>query len=222
MNWLLSHFRNKLLAGALAAVPIVVIVYVAMMLETYTQPIANFIGYPYPGLGILIALAAIYVLGLFVTSLIGRFVLRFADRLLQRIPMLTPLYAAFKDVLVIPQDKRQIFSHVVLVPTGSGQVAQLGFTSGDAVPNDPQAICVFLPNSPNPLFGRLVVVSRSSCQFLNLSLEQAFKHLLSSGNYEPRGLQGLAATAASTPAAEGAKLPSPLAGEGQGGGASPS
>jgi uncharacterized membrane protein len=191
MTWLITHFRNKLLAGALAAVPIVVIVYAAKMLEDYTHPLATFLGYPYPGLGILIALVGIYVLGLFVTSLVGRYLLRFTDQLLQRIPMLTPLYSAFKDVLVIPQDKRQIFGQVVLVPTGSGEVAQLGFTSGDSVPNDPSSICVFLPNSPNPLFGRLVVVNRSVCRFLDVSLEQAFKHLLSSGNYEPALLQGL-------------------------------
>ena len=71
MSWLIADFRNKLLAGTLAAVPIVVIVYVAVLLETYTQPLATALGYPYPGLGILIALVAVYLLGLFVTSLVG-------------------------------------------------------------------------------------------------------------------------------------------------------
>jgi len=191
MNSLVAHFRNKLLAGAMAAIPLVVVVYAAKLVEEYTQPLAAFFGLQFPGLGVVLALVGIYVLGLFVTSLLGRFVLRLADRLLQRIPMLTPLYNAFKDVLIFPQDKRQIFSQVVLAPTGSGQVAQLGFTSGVAVPGDPEAICVFLPNSPNPLFGRLIVVNRSSCRFLNLTLEEAFKHLLSTGNYEPPGLSGL-------------------------------
>src|SRR5436190_895845 len=68
--------------------------------------------------------------------------------------------------------------------------AQVGFTSGRALPGDPKNICVFLPNIPNPISGRLVIVPRNVCSPLKLSVEEAFKFQLSSGNYLPPALVG--------------------------------
>jgi uncharacterized membrane protein len=66
----------------------------------------------------------------------------------------------------------------------------LGFTSGDCVPNDPTTICVFVPNSPNPIQGKLYFVAREKVQFTTLSSDEAFKLLLSTGNYVPQELAG--------------------------------
>jgi uncharacterized membrane protein len=80
----------------------------------------------------------------------------------------------------------------VLVPNQMGG-AQVGFTSGRPLPGDPRSICVFLPGIPNPLSGRLVIVARDQCAPLALSMEEAFKFLLSTGNYLPPQLQGMQA-----------------------------
>ena len=91
MTWLKNHRRDKLLAGALAAVPVVVVVWGALLVEQYTRPLAQQVGLDFPGLGVLLAVVGVYLLGLAVTSFLGRFALRLADRLLQKVPGLSLL-----------------------------------------------------------------------------------------------------------------------------------
>ena len=153
MTWLKNHLRDKFLAGALAAVPVVVVVWGALLVEQYTRPLAQQVGLDFLGLGVLLAVVGVYLLGLAVTSFLGRFALRLADRLLQKVPGLSLLYRAWKDVLVVPPDKAGTFHQVVLVPNPAGG-AQVGFTSGRPLPGDPRCLCVFLPGIPNPPAGR--------------------------------------------------------------------
>jgi uncharacterized membrane protein len=193
MTLFLKHLRNKLLTGLLAAVPVIVVVYGAYLIETYTAPLTTPLGYHFPGLGFLIALVVLYVLGLLVTSILGHLGLRLLDRVLERIPGFKLLYHAWKDIVLLPADKSSIFHNVVLVPRADGKTAQIGFASGEGLPADPRTCCVFLPNIPNPLTGRLVFVDRTCCIPLGISAGEAFKFLLSTGNYLPADLQGLGA-----------------------------
>jgi len=188
MNNLLTHVRNKLLAGALAAAPIGAVVYLVILAEQYTKPLTHPLGYHFPGLGVLIALTAVYLLGLLVSSLIGGWLLRGLDFMLQRLPGLNLLYKVWKDVLVLPQGRAGMYDKVVLAPQPDGVGLRLGFTSADPVPGRPDCWCVFLPGVPNPIAGQLVFVRRDACQVLALSVEEAFKFLLSTGNYLPAGL----------------------------------
>lgn len=188
MNFLLSHLRNKLLAGALAAAPIVAVAYLVVLAEQYTKPLTQPLGYHFPGLGVLLAVGVVYLLGLLVSSLIGSWLLRGLDFALQRLPGLNMLYKVWKDVLVLPQGRAGMYDKVVLAPQPDGMSLRLGFTSADPVPGRPDCWCVFLPGVPNPIAGQLVFVQRDRCQVLALSVEEAFKFLLSSGNYLPPGL----------------------------------
>jgi uncharacterized membrane protein len=188
MEGLQAHLRNKFLAGIIAAVPIVVIVVGALWVEEKTRPLAEFVGLPFPGFGILIVLVAVYLLGLIVTSLLGRWALGRVDRLLGRIPGLKLLYQAWKDVLVVSPGRKDMLSQVVLVPALEGQGVQIAFTNGEPTPGGPSKLCVFLPNVPNPVTGRLLLIERDRCQPVQLSMEEAFKVLLSTGNYLPAAL----------------------------------
>src|SRR6478672_10713346 len=106
MTSLPTHLRNKMLAGALAAVPIAVVIFAAIWLERQTKPLTEMLGLPrFPGLGILLGLVAIYLLGVAATSLIGNALARAADYLLLRIPGLNLVYRTWKDVLVLPAGK---------------------------------------------------------------------------------------------------------------------
>jgi uncharacterized membrane protein len=199
MNALRNHLRNKCLAGALAAGPFVVLVVTALWLEENTRWLTKPLGFHLPGLGIVLALVGVYLLGLLVTSLIGSFFLRLLDYLLDRLPGLNLLYRAWKDILVMPAGKAGVFHKVVLIPAAEEHGAQMGFTSAEPLPGDPESICVFVPGAPNPLSGQLVMVKRSACLLLDLPIEEAFKCLLSTGKFVPTMLQG--STVSSKPAA---------------------
>ena len=201
MGRLWEHFRNKMVAGVFAAVPVAVVVYAAVWIEANTRALAAPLGVRAPGLGILIAVVSLYLLGLLVTSLVGRFLFGAVNGVLRRVPGLSLLYQAWKDLLVVPPDQAGMFHQVVLVPVGEGR-AQVGFTSGRSLPGDAASICVFLPNIPNPFSGRLVVAPREACLPLKLSVEEALKYQLSSGNYLPLALVGCASAPPTTQAPE--------------------
>jgi uncharacterized membrane protein len=191
MHKLGTHLRNKLLAGAVTAAPVVVIIFGAIWLEQNTRPLTQLVGLPhFPGLGVVIGLVGVYLLGVASTSLVGGVVARWMDYLLRRIPGLNMLYRAWKDTLFLPPGKTGVFHQVVLMPSRDSIGRQIGFTSGETIPGDPPRCCVFVPSLPNPLSGQLVLIPSEACSPLQVSVEEAFKFLLSTGNYLPPGLVG--------------------------------
>jgi uncharacterized membrane protein len=185
MSSVQTHLRKTFLAGVFAAMPIAVTGFVVWYVDSKTRVIAQkLFGANVPFLGVLVAVVAIYLLGVAVTSLLGRFFLRTADRLLARVPLLKPVYQTWKQVVLTPGEG--IFARVVLVADETGRMDMLGFTSG--IPTAGDRLCVFVPAAPNPTNGRLYFVRREHCRLLDLSSEEAFKLILSGGSYVPAGL----------------------------------
>src|ERR1700749_3110653 len=119
------HLRNRLFAGALAAIPLVVTIFILWFVDSKARAIFN-VETPFVGIGI--AVAGLYLLGLFVTSFVGHFVLGAVDAVLRRLPGLRDLYRSWKQVALTTDTREGIFAHVVLIP-GDGGARVLGFTS---------------------------------------------------------------------------------------------
>jgi uncharacterized membrane protein len=182
-----KHLRNTFLAGIFAAIPVGATVFIIWYVEHATrEPLRSIANgkFDIPFIGIPITILLIYLLGLGVTSLLGRWLLKTIDRVLLRLPLLKDLYQAWKQITVTPGGKEGMYAKVVLVPL-EGDARVLGFTSGDGVPGDDATVCVFVPNCPNPVMGRLYFVARERVQVLAISAEEAFKFLLSTANYIP-------------------------------------
>lgn len=185
MSNLTRHFRNTLLAGIFAAAPLAGVVFLGVWIEQNTRIISEqVLGAYYPGVGVLLALGAVYVLGLLVRSILGQFALRLVDRLLLTVPVLKDVYTAWKKISLTP-DEDSVFSKVVLVPGSAPGQTLVGFTCGRGIDHDPHTACVFLPGAPNPLAGRLVFMPMAQCVPLSIGSEEAFQLLLSGGNYVP-------------------------------------
>jgi uncharacterized membrane protein len=184
-----SHLRNTFLAGAFAAVPVAVTVFVIWWINSRTTPISHAIfGHDIPFLGIIVSLLAIYALGLVVTSFFGHYVLGLLDSLLSRMPVVKPIYEAWKHISLIPGGREGVYSRVVLVPLTPGGVHMLAFTSGEPVAGSKDICCVLVPNAPNPITGRLYFVHKHLLRFVDLSPEEALKTLVSNGNYVPAAI----------------------------------
>jgi uncharacterized membrane protein len=189
MSRLNNHLRKTFLAGIFAAVPVVVTAFVIWYVDHNTRVISTYLfGKPIPLVGILIALVAIYLGGLVATTLLGKWVIGLIDKLLGRLPGFRQLYAAWKQVALTPGGGEGMFARVVLVSELSPHARVIGFTSGQPLAGQPDTLCVFVPNAPNPLQGRLLLVDRARCTPLNTSAEDAFKMILSTGNFLPEGL----------------------------------
>lgn len=182
-----KHLRNTFLAGIFAAIPVGATVFLVWYVETATRaPLRRLFDgrFDIPFIGIPITLLIVYLLGLAVTSIVGRWLLRLLDKLLLRLPLLKDLYQAWKQIAVTPGGAEGMYAKVVLVPL-EGDARVLGFTSGECVPGDSDTVCVFVPNTPNPVMGRLYFVARHKVQTLDMTAEEAFKFLLSTANYIP-------------------------------------
>jgi uncharacterized membrane protein len=138
--------------------------------------------------GAVIAIVALYLIGLFVTLSVGKFFLGLIDRLLGRVPLIKPLYESWKQISFTPGGGEGMFARVVLIPDETGQMRTLGFTSGQGIAEGADTICVFVPNAPNPMQGKLYFIERAKALFTTLGSEEAFKLLLSTGNYCPAEL----------------------------------
>lgn len=182
-----SHLRKTFLAGIFAAIPIAVTGFVIWYVDARTRILSRqLFGVDVPFLGVALAVVGIYVLGFAVTSLLGRLMLRAADRLLTRLPLLKPVYQAWKQVALTPGEG--IFAKVVLIPDETGRMDALGFTSGTPTTPGGDTLCVFIPAVPNPTSGRLYFVRKEHCRILAISSEEAFKLILSGGSYVPPGI----------------------------------
>jgi len=215
-----THVRNKLVAGALAAIPVALTIFILWYVDSAAR---GLFGIRYPVAGLLVGVAGLYLLGLFVTSLVGRWILGGADALLVHIPGLRDLYQSWKQMAFSPEGDAGMFARVVLVPDETGRMSMMGFSTRRPVDGDPDTVCVFVPGSPNPTSGRLYFVSARECLVLDLPARVALKILISGGNYVPaeigRQLQAhRAASAAAQANASATRAPAEVGAGGQPGG----
>lgn len=187
-----AHLRQTFLAGIFAAIPIgvtiaiLVIVYVkaAAVTEAIVGRHIPLIGL----LGLVVAVAFIYVAGLVATSLIGKWCLSNVDYVLGKLPGLRVVYTAWKQIALTPGGTEGVYSRVVMIPDETGATHLIGFTNGKPIEGDEDTLCVFIPASPNPINGRLYFVHKSKCEFVDVTADEAFKAILSSGNYVPAAI----------------------------------
>jgi uncharacterized membrane protein len=175
------HVTRCMVAGIVALLPMGGAVFTIVWLEgaisgswLARQP------FYVPGLGLLLALLCVYATGLFVTTFVGRWVWRRTDRLLERLPLLGSIYQSLKEVLGYDSARDRFFRGVVAVQNDEG--IELGFVTGDAIgPDGAARTLVFVPGSPNPTNGRLLLVEPGRLQALDVRAADALRSLVSMG-----------------------------------------
>ena len=194
-----DHLRKTFVAGLFTLVPIGITIFLLFKFDQLTRGILqSLFGWSFPLVGVVIALVLIYFSGLLASSLVGRFFIGILDSLLIRVPVLKTLYTAWKQVAFVPIGTEGTFSRVVLIGDETSQMLMLGFCSGAPIDGDADTFCVFMPSAPNPVGGsRLFFVRREKIIWLNVSTEEAFKVVLSNGNYVPKAVGEAIATAMS-------------------------
>ena len=182
-----NHARNTFLAGLFAVIPLAVTGYLIYLVEANTAEITRQVfGRYVPLVGAIIVLMLVYLLGMIVRSVFGKWILRTIDRIITRIPVLKELYNAWKQISFTHGGGEGMYAKVVLIPAGGAQRTKLlGFTSGVVCAPGSTMLPVFVPNVPNPILGRIYFVDQADVVETPLSTDEAFKILLSSANYVP-------------------------------------
>lgn len=180
-NLFLKHVTRSLVAGVVALLPISALVFSLAYLESSiaSSGLAKQAFY-FPGCGLLLGTAGVYIIGLTVSTFIGRWMWRLIDRLFDRLPVLGRLYQTLKQILGYSEGKNALFQDVVLIPGPRGD--ELGLVTNTATDSDGCAkLIVFVPMAPNAMNGRLVVIDVEAARPTNLTVNDAMKALVSLG-----------------------------------------
>ena len=179
MNAILGHLTRCAIAGVVALLPVGGLVLSILYMENMlAESWLVDQWYYFPGLGILAAAAIIYVIGLIVTTFVGRWIWGRADALLKRLPILGRLYQTLKQIVGYGEGEDAVFRRVVLVPS---PVAPDAFEMGLVTNQVDDKLVVFVPGAPNPTVGRLITVDPSTVKETDIKVSDALKSLVSVG-----------------------------------------
>jgi len=144
-----------------------------------------------PGLGLVMTLLVVLLLGWLSTRVVGRRMIAGFERLIQRVPVVRTVYAATKGVLeAVSRDKAEAFTRVVLIEYPKSNVFALGFVTRGARwegidPRTADMLLVFVPTTPNPTSGFLLLVPRAEAIALPISVEEGIRMVISGGILVP-------------------------------------
>ncbi|HNV71978.1 MAG TPA: DUF502 domain-containing protein [Candidatus Ozemobacteraceae bacterium] len=194
----LEALRNAFITGVIVAVPIAITVYIAFLLFLFADGIlgdavADFMGYRIPGVGLILTILLFVLTGLVAQNVIGNRLVRWLDASLEMLPFVRPLYVGVKQVSDILFKKQQWdFQRVVMVEYPKSNSFALGFITGDfsrdlveRSPHQDSLVCVFVPTTPNPTSGFMLLVPKDKIYETRLSIEEAMKLIISGGLVKP-------------------------------------
>ena len=141
----------------------------------------------------MLAVAVLFVTGIFAANILGKKILEGWDSLLGRIPVVKSIYSGVKKISEsLFSDNSRSFKTPVLVPFPQPGIWTLAFVSGslpesiaDALPQDEPHIPVYVPTTPNPTGGYYIMVRQSDVRKLDMSVDEALKYLISLGMVVP-------------------------------------
>ncbi len=149
------------------------------------------LGVHIPGLGLIFTLVIILTVGMLSRNYFGRRLLRWGDNMMARIPLGRVIYKVVKQILqTFSSGQMSQFSKVVLVEFPRKGVHSIGFVTGTATGEVQEktketVINVFVPTTPNPTSGFLIMVPEDDVTLLEMSIEDAFKLIVSGGMVTP-------------------------------------
>ncbi|MHC5009788.1 MAG: DUF502 domain-containing protein [Planctomycetota bacterium] len=184
MQTLIRHVTRCVIAGIIAILPIGGLVLTLVLAErSIAESWLADQGFYFPGLGLLAAAALVYLLGLVVTTFLGRWLWARIDALLRNLPGLGSLYKTLKQIFGYGEGEEGVFKRVVLVQSPLSNGREVGLVTNEISEEGESAkLLVFVPGSPNPTTGRLVLAEADAVQPLDIRVNDALKSLLSVGS----------------------------------------
>ena len=193
----MATLRKYIIAGLLVwlpfAAPIVIVKFLidlmdktVLLLPPDWQP-ANLLGFSIPGFGVIIALSILLLTGMLAANLFGRRFVEMWERILNRIPLVRSIYSSVKQISsTIFDPSGKSFRKVVLLEYPRKGLWSIGFLTNDAMGDelcsvDDTLVSVFIPTTPNPTSGFIIMTRKDEITELNMNVEEAFKFVISMG-----------------------------------------
>ena len=191
----MKKLRTIIVAGLLVWLPLGATIFVLKLLidlfSNLDSWMSDQLGFTIPGIGILLALLALLGTGLIAANYFGKRFVGFWESLLERIPLVRNIYSAVKRfVEIILSDSTQSFSRVLLIEYPRKGLYSLSFQTSQNLgeiqeKTGENVVCVFIPTTPNPTSGLILMVPEQDVIELDMNVEDALKMVISLGVVVP-------------------------------------
>jgi uncharacterized membrane protein len=144
-----------------------------------------------PGLGLVLALAILLLTGLLAANIVGRNLVQFWESMLERIPIVRSVYSASKNFAeIVFSDSSQSFKKVLLIQYPRKGLYSLAFQTSSQLGEvqgrtGEEVVCTFVPTTPNPTSGFIIIVPRKDVVELDMEVDEALKMIISLGVVVP-------------------------------------
>tara|TARA_B100000131_G_C17997657_1_gene565213 strand:- start:78 stop:815 length:738 start_codon:yes stop_codon:yes gene_type:complete len=201
-----QDLKNDLIAGLLVVIPLATTIWLSSVVSKFVLTLVTSIPKqlnPFITLnpllqdlinltlGLTVPLLAILLIGLMARNFVGRWLLEFGEGTLSKIPVAGSVYKTLKQLLeTFLRDNSKRFRRVVLVEYPREGLFSVGFVTGVVGPSlqpelEQTLLSVFIPTAPNPTTGWYTLVPESSVKDLDISVEDAFRTIISAGIVNP-------------------------------------
>ncbi len=199
-----AKIRAYFFTGILVTAPVSITFYMAYkiilwidagvgrLLPPQLKTYYNDLPFTIPGLGVVVLIVSMIVIGMFAAGFVGRFFIRLGDWIVKKMPVVSTVYSLLKQVFeTFLSNKNQAFSQVVLLEYPRKGIWILGFVStetGGEVKKimNKEMLNVFIPTTPNPTSGFLIFVPKEDVVFLQMTVEEGLKFVISGGIVAPQ------------------------------------
>jgi len=202
MRSLLKHLRARAVAGILLILPVGITLFVLQFFfkvveGIFAQPMAQILSrvlqmeVTIPGLGVLAFLILIYVAGIIATNVVGRGFAYLTDRFFTTIPLARSVYSAAKQLTnALSTERRQTFRQTVFVEFPKVGSYTIGFATNEIIDGQGNVfLSVFIPTTPNPTSGYMLIVSKERAIPSSLKVDEAINSVMSGGFALPASLR---------------------------------
>ena len=201
-----NDLKNDLIAGLLVVIPLATTIWLSTIVSKFVLAFVTSIPKQFNpfinlnpllqdlinlALGLTVPLMGILLIGLMARNIVGRWLLEFGEGTLQRIPLAGSVYKTLKQLLeTFLRDNSRRFRRVVLVEYPREGLYSVGFVTGQVGPSlqsdlGQNLLSVFIPTAPNPTTGWYTLVPEASVRELDISVEDAFRTIISAGIVNP-------------------------------------
>ena len=190
--------RNYFITGIVVLIPIGFTLYLSRFLINISTKLVpaglnpnNYIPYAIPGIEILLTIIFITIVGGLSLSFLGKKVLQLVDKLFKRIPILRTIYSAIGQMTDSFRNQEGSKKSVVLVQYPRKSQWAVGFATKENKgelkdKTNKELINVFVPTTPNPTSGFLLMFPKEDVIFLDMGFEEASKFIVSAGTSNPK------------------------------------
>ena len=195
---ILGRLRNYFIAGIVVLVPIGITLYLTRFFISVSSKLIpnelnpnSYLPFAIPGLEILLAIIFITIIGSLSLSFIGKKILKIFNDILKRIPILRTIYSAIGQMTETLAPKKGSKKSVVLVEYPRKGSWAVGFATREndgeiSKKTNTNLVNVFVPTTPNPTSGFLLMFPKDEVIYLDMTFEEASKFIVSAGTSDPK------------------------------------